>query len=126
MEKLLNAISRRLKVRSIVEEQEVTEEVRNMFQKELKNHLFEKLQKIEVGESVVYSFNYGNAIGKHIGDANDNLAEVLLKLPALPDGNRYVLPFNTFISFALTEKNGKVDVEPGIICPWIMDEYIKQ
>ena len=148
MEKLLNAIASRLNVRIVVEEQsektlqgvltvtmqmfdhrDVTDEVRELFKKELNNHLFSKLQKMEAGEYVEYGFDYGNVrpLGTLMEDANDNLAEVLLKLPALKDGETYDFPCDTYIRFTLTKKDEKAaSVKPNTVCQWIMEAYSKQ
>lgn len=148
MEKLLNAIASRLNVRVVVEEQsektlqgvltvtmqmfdhrDVTDEVRELFKKELNNHLFTKLQKMEAGEYVEYGFDYGNVrpLGTLMEDANDNLAEVLLKLPALKDGETYDFPCDTYIRFTLTKKDEKTaSVKPNTVCQWIMEAYSKQ
>ena len=148
MEKLLNAIASRLNVRSVVEEQsektlqgvltvtmqmfdhrDVTDEVRELFKKELNNHLFTKFQDMEVGEYVEYGFDYGNVrpLGTLMEDANDNLAEILLKLPALNEGETYDFPCDTYIRFTLTGKSEKnVSVKPNVVCPWIMEAYSKQ
>ena len=75
MEKLLNAIASRLNVRVIAEEsssraldsiitvtmhmydyKEAPDEVKELFRKELNNHIFNKLQEVEVDESVEYMF----------------------------------------------------------------------
>lgn len=148
MEKLLNEIASRLNVRVVVEEQsektlqgvlsvtmqmfdhrDVTNEVRELFKKELNNHLFTKLQKMEVGEYVEYGFDYGNVrpLGTLMEDANDNLAEVLLKLPALNDGETYDFPCDTYIRFTLTEKDEeRASVKPNMVCQWIKEAYSKQ
>ena len=148
MDKLLNAIASGLNIRAVVYKQseealqnglsittrvivykDVTDNVRKKFKKELKKHLFSKLRKIEVGESVDYSFNYGKV--KHLGtlikEANNNMAEVLLKLPKLKEGENYEFPPSTYISFKLIDRyetGGTVEI--NIISPWIMEEYSKQ
>ena len=148
MEKLLDAIASRLTVRVTVEEQsektlesvltvtmamfdhkDVSEEVRKLFKKELNNHLFTKLGEIEVGEYVDYGFDYGQVrpLGTLMEDANDNLAEVLLKLPPLNDGECYDFPCDTYIRFMLTEKDeNEATVKPNIVCQWIMEAYNKR
>ncbi|MGN1327916.1 MAG: hypothetical protein ACI4VQ_07585 [Clostridia bacterium] len=147
-EKLLNAIASGLNVRVTLREQsektlegvltvtrsmfdykDASDEVRELFKKELNNHLFTKLKEIEVGEYVVYGFDYGKVrpLGTLMEDANDNLAEVLLKLPSLKDGERYVFPCETYIRFMLIGKYEKeATVKPNIVCPWIMEAYNKQ
>lgn len=148
MEKLLNAIASRLTVRVTVEEQsekmlegvltvtmamfehkDVSDEVRELFKKELNNHLSTKLKEIEVGEYVDYGFDYGQVrpLGTLMEDANDNLAEVLLKLPPLNDGECYDFPCDTYIRFTLTGKDEQeAKVKPNIVCSWIMEAYNKQ
>lgn len=148
MDKLLNAIASRLNVRVVVEEhskrtlqgvlnvtmqmfdhRDVTDEVRELFKKELNNHLFTKLQNMKSGEYVEYGFDYGDVrpLGTLMEDANDNLAEVLLKLPALNDGETYDFPCDTYIRFTLTERDAKkASVKPNMVCPWIMEAYSKQ
>lgn len=148
MEKLLSAIVSRLKVQVTVEEQsentlegvltlrmamfehkDVSDEVKELFKKELSDHLFTKLHEIEVGEYVEYGFDYGNVrpLGTLMEDANDNLAEVLLKLPTLPAGESYNFPCDTYIRFTLTGKEeNKVTVKPNTRCSWIMQAYKKQ
>lgn len=148
MDKLLNAIASGLNIRAVVCKQseealqndliittrmfvykDVTYNVRRIFKRELKKHLLSKLSKIEVGEYVDYSFSYGKV--KHLGtiikEANDNMAEVLLKLPKLKEGENYEFPPNTYISFKLIDRyetGGTVEI--NIISPWIMEKYGKQ
>ncbi len=148
MEKLLNAIASRLNVRVTIEEEfeqtsegvltvtmamydhkEVSEEVRELFKKELNNHLFTKLKETELGEDVEYGFDYGNVrpLGTLMEDANDNLAEVLLKLPPLKDGESYDFPCDTYIRFTVTGREEKeITVKPNIVCSWIMEAYYNQ
>ena len=147
MEKLLNAIASRLNVRVIAEEssssavdsiitvtmhmydyKETSDEVKELFKKELNNHIFNKLQEIEVNESVEYMFECGQVrpLGSIMDDANDNLAEVLQKLPALPEGEKYTLPFETYIRITLTKKSeDDVKVMPHV-SDWIREEYFNQ
>ena len=148
MDKLLNAIASRLTIRVVVEEEsektlqgvvtvtmqmfdhrDVEEEVKELFKKELNNHLFTKLQDLKVGEYVDYGFAYGDVrpLGTLMEEANDNLAEVLLKLPALNDGETYDFPCNTYIGFTLIERNEeKATVKPNYLSTWIMEAYSKQ
>ena len=148
MDKLLNAIASRLTIRVVVEEEsektlqgvvtvtmqmfdhrDVEEEVKELFKKELNNHLFTKLQDLKVGEYVDYGFAYGDVrpLGTLMEEANDNLAEVLLKLPALNDGETYDFPCNTYIGFTLSERNEeKATVKPNYLSTWIMEAYSKQ
>lgn len=147
MEKLLNAIASKLNVRVIAEEssssafygiitvtmhmydyKDASDEVRELFKKELNNHMFNKLQEIEVGESVEYMFECGQErpLGSIMDDANDNLAEVLQKLPALPEGEKYTLPFETYIRITLTKNSGDdIKVMP-YVSDWIREEYSDQ
>lgn len=149
MEKLLNAIASGLNVWVVVEEQseektlngvltvtmemfnhrDVTDEVRALFKKELKNHLFSKLQRMEVGGYVEYRFNRDNVrpLGTLMKNFNDNLAEVLMKLPFPKDGGFYDFPCNTYFSFTLTKKYEKsVSIMADTVCQWIMEAYSKQ
>ena len=147
MEKLLNAIASRLNVRIVVEKywknehnaglavtmqmfehRKVTDEVRELFKKELNSHLFTKLQQMEAGECVEYSFDYGELrpLGILMEDANDNLAEVLLKLPNLKEGESYYFPCDTYIRFTIIKKDAETAlVMPDKICQWIMEAYSK-
>lgn len=147
MEKLLNVIASRLKVRTIAEEssskavdsiitvtmhmfdyKEASDEVKELFKKELNNHIFNKLQETEVEESVVYMFEFGQVrpLGTIMDDANDNLAEVLQKLPILPEGEKYTLPFETYICITLTKKSKEdIRVMP-YVSNWIREEYFNQ
>lgn len=148
MEKLLNAIASRLTVRVTVKKQsektlegvltvtmamfdhkDVSDEIRELFKKEFNNHLFTRLKEIEVGEYVEYGFDYGNLrpLGTLMEDANDNLAEVLLKLPPLNDGEFYDFPCDTYIRFTMTGKDeNEATVKPNIVCSWIMEAYNNQ
>ena len=148
MEKLLDAFASGLTVRFTVKEQSektlegvlavtmamfnhknISDEVKELFKQELNNHLFTKLKEIKVGEYVDYGYDYGQVrpLGTLIEDANDNLAEVLLKLPPLNDGECYDFPFDTYIRFTLTEKDErKAKVQPNFVCSWIMEAYNKQ
>lgn len=149
MDKLLNAIASRLNVRVVVKEErdtnlvngvvtlsieffdyrDVSDEVRELFKKELNNHLFSKLQEAKIGEHVEYGFDYGNVrpLGILMEDVNDNLAEVLLKLPVLNDGERYTFPCDTYVRFTLTDKkDDHFNAKPSMVSPWIMEAYSKQ
>lgn len=140
MEKLLDAIASELKVRVLVKERfektphgieigtmqmfdyrDVTDEERELFKKEFHKHLVAKLQEMRDGESVEYGSDYEGAQGIFIEGANDNLAEVLLKLPTLKDGETYSLPFGTYICITLTEKDKKTI--SANVCKWIMKAY---
>lgn len=146
MDKLLYAISSELKVR-IVEKEElilegvpigwkescsykaVSEEVKELFEKELSNHIFDRFKQKKVGEHVEYSFNFENV--KHHGtpmeEASENLKEVLLKLPKLKENESYVLPCNTYVRFKLKNKKKKeITVDTYIVSSWIMEAYDKQ
>ncbi len=146
MKDFLDAIASRLNVRIVVEEhsgevlqglnitmqmfnyREVTDEVRDLFKNELRNHIFAKLQTMEVGESAEYVFDCGDIrpLGTLMQDANDNLSEVLLKLPTLDDEETYSLPSDTFICFTLTKKEVEsVSIKPSV-CPWIMEVFSEQ
>ena len=108
---------------------DVEDEVRELFKKELNNHLFTKLQEMKVGEEVGYGFDYSNVrpLGTLMEEANDNLAEVLLKLPALNDGEEYVFPCDTYIGFTLIDKkDNHVNAKASMVSPWIREAYSKQ
>lgn len=143
MDKILNAIASRLTIRKVVEEEsektllgvitvtmqmfahrDVEKEVKELFEKELNNHLFTKLQQLKVGEYV----EYGNVrpFGTLMEEANENLAEVLLKLPALNDGEIYELPCDTYMGFTLKEKNKENLTVKPYACGWIAEAYSKQ
>lgn len=147
MEKLLDEIASRLSVQIVEREEyekgldgtltlmqafsyrDVTDEVRKLFKKELYNHMFTKLlQEMEVGEYVEYGFDYGDErpLGTLMEDANDNMAEVLLKLPALNEGERYVLPGDTYICFTLMGREAKQVSITAKMCLWITATYENQ
>lgn len=108
---------------------DITNRARKRFKKEFADHLFNKLKKIEVGECVEYYFNYANirSIETIIEKANDNMAEVLLRLPALKEGENYEFPYDTYISFKLIERyEAGGTVEINSVCLWIKEAYTKQ
>lgn len=148
MEKLLNAIASRLSIRSLNEERNVStvnnsitvtihsfgyEErmngIREIFKKELNEHIFRKLQKRKVGGHVDYMFECGKhrPLGYIMNEANDNLAEVLQKLPVLQNGERYVFPENTYFNFILIQKDeNEVKAKVGIVSKWVKETYLSQ
>ena len=148
MEKLLNAIASRLTIRSVNEERKTTtvnspitvtihpfgyeermNSIRERFKKELNEHIFRKLQKRKTGGYVDYMFECGKhrPLGYIMDEANDNLAEVLQKLPVLQNGERYVLPANTYFSFILLKKDeNEVEVKVEILSKWIKETYLSQ
>lgn len=55
---------------------DVENEVKELFKKELNNHLFTKLQQLKVGEYVDYNFECGNVrpLGRLMEETNDGEA----------------------------------------------------
>lgn len=108
MAKLLDVIAEQLKVRRLGGDtsEEVSEQVRKIFKKEFNHHLYRKLKTINVGEHIDYMYDCGKERPLSVlnDNANLNLAEVLKKLPELPEGEYYAFPPNSYISFTLTEK----------------------
>jgi len=146
MEKLLDAIASGLDIRGAEEKdlkvsdeypliietdwydyKEVSQEVIELFKKELINHLIENVKKLDVGEHVDYGFEYDSKpLGTLMEEANDNLAEVLFKLPALNEGEAYELPEDTYVRFTVTERDkNKVIANPDIVSPWIMEALVQ-
>lgn len=106
---------------------DVSPEVRELFKKEFETHLLEKVKKLDVGEHVDYGFECNDKpLGTLMEGANDNLAEVLLKLPALNEGEAYELPEDTYVRFTVTERDkNKVIANPDIVSPWIMEALVQ-
>ena len=147
MEKLLNMLSNKLQIRTHAVQQvntissgnrkfvgpfkrfeyiEVPNEVKTLFKEKLEAHIFSKADQIEAGEKLEYSFDYGNArpLGTLMNEANDNVAEVLLGLPKLCDGECYVLPLDTYFCFVVTEKSEiGTTLELANMSGWIKREY---
>ena len=145
MEKLLNVISKELKIRFIEKEEKLNnisnviiclytyedtnDEVKRLFKKELRNHIFEKLENQEVGEFVEYMFDWGDfrPLGSIMEDANDNLAEVLQKLPKLPENAQYVFPIDTYFCLTVTDKSeDKSSLTSSAVSEWISKAYFMQ
>lgn len=149
MEKLLNLLSSKLQIRTSAPQQvaicsgdkefcepfrrfqykEAPKEVKESFKKKLENHVFSKADQLSVGERLDYLFDYGKKrpLGTLMAEANDNMAEVLLQLPELDDGECYVLPLDTYFSFEVTEKDKTVTVlELKDESSWIEKEYNNQ
>ncbi len=122
MDRLLNAIASGLNIRSHNRSEEVIQKARKKFISELEKHLFSKLENLEVGQCITYSFNYENISETIIEKVNNNMKEVLLKLPALEKGERYIFPQDTYFSFKLTDRieSGGTVVINGI-SSWIIE-----
>ena len=147
MEKLLNALSKKLQIRTPAVQQvktislgdrkfvgpfkrfeyiEVPNEVKTLFKDKLHTHIFSKADLIGLEAKLEYSFDYGNVrpLGTLINEANDNMAEVLLELPKLGDRECYVLPLDTYFSFTVTEKSEiGTTLELTNMSEWIKKEY---
>jgi len=127
MAKLLDVIVSQLRIRVDEKEnsdKEVPSEVMELFKKEFNHHLYRKLKTIKVGEYVDYMFEcgYSRPLGTIVYNANDNLAEVLKKLPKLPEGESYAFPPNSYIAFTLT---GKYNKQFKIEINLVTDVFIK-
>lgn len=146
MEKLLAAIASRLTIRCTVMEsmskpidgltvkaamfnyRDVPDKVREQFKTELNNHLLSHLTELKAGDTIDYNFECGQVwpIGSIYACANDSMAEVLQKLPALSEGEIYSLPVDTYLAFTLVSKDDKEAIaKPTCVCHWIMEEYAK-
>lgn len=128
MGKLLNAIASQLSIRSNNENvgidvdkgtintdnkryiyNDVPEKTRAQFKRVFHQHMYRKLSKMKVGDSLNYMFDCGNdrPLSLIMDDANQNLAEVLQKLPELPEGESYAFPPNSCVEITLMAKMGK-------------------
>lgn len=143
-DKLLNAIASTLTVQSYVDDQyetpdgvstvamrmpnyrDVTDEVKELFKQELKKHMSTKLEKMKVGEHVEYGFDYSHLRRTLMEDMNDNLKEVLLKLPALNEGEKYNLRYDTYLCVTLTKKEAEKVSVTVETCQRIMEAYENQ
>ena len=149
MEKLLNLLSSKLQIRTHAAQQPTTisvgyrefvglfkrfeyrdapERVKALFKEKLEEHIFSKTEKLNVGEKIAYSFDYRNVrpLGTLMYEANDNMAEVLLALPKLGNGEYYALPLDTYFSLEVTEKTGiSTTSKLKDMSWWINKEYNK-
>lgn len=144
MEKLLNTLVSRLSVRMVASEpsiktwkgvskdsfdcRDVSDSIKEIFKIEFDNQLYSKMQRMEVGESIVYGFDYDSVrpLGTLMEDANDNMAEVLLKLPALKDGESYAFPRDTYLQFTLIDKREENILITPVLSDWILEAYQRQ
>lgn len=115
MGKLLDAVASQLSVRSTDKEsgsytiREATEETRELFKKVFQRDMYLKLKKIKVGETIDYVFgSIDNGLADQpIIKANENLEEILNKLPRLESGESYAFPPNSYICITLTAQKAK-------------------
>lgn len=81
-----------------IDNEDASQDLRELFKKELEAHLKNQLREKEVGSFVTYQFDCDN-------EANDSLKEVLKKLPDLPKGKYYALAMDLHIIFILVAKD---------------------
>lgn len=132
MENVLNAFASGLKIQYQTEEKmefkPASEEQITAFKEAMKKHLASRGKIREYGDIITYDYYRAKIRGgmrgfdeRHVESANANLAEVLLKLPKLPEGECYVFPTPTFVSFQIVGKMGNdSDFNPVKACPWIL------
>lgn len=82
--------------------------------------LYKRLRNLQEGETILYSYNYGE------NGANEELARVLEKLPKLEEGRAYAFPDNTYLVFSSKGKNteGRVEIEIKM-SNWIRTAYLQ-
>lgn len=102
-------------------------EVKEAFKAVLRENLLSKLEKCSIGEKISYSFYLGTVHSPHSvyhGDPaqsiNQNLQEVIDKLPKLPEGEEYVFPDHTSVSVKVIGfDQGKSVTSLDNLCSWL-------
>lgn len=132
MEKLLEAFASGLLIRVSSEMKEAVnkpanEEQKAVFKEVLRKHLDSVGERRKLDDVVTYDFHLGRIRGERrdqheefIESYNGNLAEVILRLPELPEGESYVFPTPTSVSFKIVAKDWKkAKYMPIKVCFWI-------
>ncbi len=142
MEKLLNAMASCLFLRVTEKEgayvpegavasftnefdhKETDDETKTIFKRAFKRHLVSKMKEMKDGGIVEYTYDYETRgpMGTIMEDANKNMAEVLLELPSLKDGECYEFPYDTYIRFKFEKRGKKKNGVKFEACEWIMEE----
>lgn len=134
MEKMLDAFAKGLLIQCSTEDEnktsEASDEQKTAFKGALRNHLDFARKVREPGFVVTYDYYQGKIRGgkrspdeSTVASPNGNLAAVFSKLPELPDGENYVFPTPTFISFRIKERCNSKEEAFEIIsfCQWIKE-----
>lgn len=130
MEKMLDAFAKGLLIQSSEENgsktKEASDEQKAAFKEALREHLNFASRIRAPGFVVTYDYYQGKIRGGKrpedettVASPNGNLATVLCKLPELCDGETYVFPVPTFISFRIKERYSEETFETISFCQWI-------
>lgn len=132
MEKMLKAFAQGLLIQYSTEDgnetKEASDEQKAAFKEALQNHLAFASRVRNPGYVVTYDYRQGKIRGGrrpaeevNVASMNRNLETVLGELPELPDGETYVFPIHTFISFRIRERAYEEPYEVISFCQWIKE-----
>ena len=103
----------------------ISKEVKDLFKTLLEEHVVSKLEESDFEESVMYVFDRSckEDLGTIIRHANDNMAEVLMKLPPLKEGEEYHLPNDTVFILEPYEESSDIYAVVLYFSEWIEKSY---
>lgn len=131
MEKWLEAFAKGLLIQKTTEEGSKTEpaneEQIQAFKKALEENLAYQGTYRQPGDAITYDYLRGTVRGRHKWQeitqteiANSNLISVFAEMPRLSDGESYVFPVPTFITFKMRDRASEKDEFVVInVCHWI-------
>ena len=131
MEKWLEAFAKGLLIQKTTEEgsktEPASEEQIQAFKKAVEENLAYQGMYRQPGDTITYDYRRGSVRGRqnwqevmHTESANGNLISVLAEMPQLPDGESYVFPVPTFITFKMRDKvSASADFAVINVCYWI-------
>lgn len=132
MEELLEVFASGLLIQYPTEDGKATKEANDeqkaAFKEALRKHMDSASKHRDLGFVLTYDYHLGKIRGSGVHhpnetaveSANGYLSAVLHKLPKIPDGESYVFPIPTFVSFELRTGIGDDDRFKAFrVCPWI-------
>lgn len=117
MEECLRVLASGLSIQTPSEEgrefKPASQEQMDAFTDAMRKHLIARGKTREYGDIITYDYYRAKIRGgmrrhdeREVEGPNANLGEVLSKLPKLSDGEHYVFPVPTFVSFQIVGKFG--------------------